>query len=84
VPREQNEILEDYLCISMKRRSSPLSLFRLQMNMLVDLIRVERGITKYKNDVDEREAKIKSGLEDKARLEKEISLCTAPPKSAQV
>ena len=74
VPREQNEVLEDYLHVSMKRRSSPISLFRLQINMIQDLIHLEKGIAKYKKDIEEREAKIKNALDDKEQIEKEISL----------
>ncbi len=72
LPEEQHMVLEDYLHISLKRRSEPLPLFKLQIHMIQDLGIAEKTVSHYKTEREDRLNKIGRGEGDKEQLEREI------------
>lgn len=65
-------VLEDYLHISLVRRQNGFPLFKLQMNLLEDLVLTEKAISAYKQERKERQEKLSGGVADKGQLEDEI------------
>ncbi len=72
LPQAQHMILEDYLHISLIRRMDPLPLFKLQLNLVNDLVVAEKAISEYKQRKEERESKISAGATNKDELQMEI------------
>lgn len=65
-------ILEDHLHISLKRRHSPLPLFKLQINLLTDLVTLEKSISAYEQAVIELQASTTADSPDKGDPTEEI------------
>ena len=73
IPSEQIEILEDYLSISRKRRNSPLPLFKLQMNMLLDLTQVEKVLQSIKKTLRNVKKKFKRDWTTEFNLRRKLA-----------
>jgi hypothetical protein len=62
IPEEHQMILEDHLHITLLRRNNPLSLFRVQLAMLTDLVTSEQAIGQYKKAKAERQHEMDNNL----------------------
>lgn len=71
---EPEMILEDYLHISLTRRKNPLPVFKVQLNMLRDLVTSEMAISKYKREREICETELKAEQKNKEKLEEELRI----------
>lgn len=66
-------VLEDYLSISLRRKSNRLPLLKLQMNLIQDLVISEKSFSKLKNENNKKQEAINLNPPNKIELQNEIS-----------
>ncbi len=72
LPSEQHMVLEDHLRTSLIRRNTFLPLFKLQMNLLQDLVLAEKAIAAYKERIEEHKEKISVDDPGREKLQEEL------------